>query len=171
MARLESRPQFTTVLQIASYKDDAADTIVPRLMAMGADLARVHILREVCDADGRRGFDAKRDGVTLLAETGRIGDLRLMIIDPAVVALGAFDSHKNVETRRALQPLAELAQSSGAAVLGVSHFTKGTADAIRWSASLGPSRSAPRLGSWSVPHERTMSRAWNAAFCAASSRI
>ena len=39
----------------------------------------------------------------------------------------AGDSHKNTETRRALQPLVELAASANAALLGITHFSKGTA--------------------------------------------
>lgn len=38
----------------------------------------------------------------------------------------AGDSHKNGETRRSLQPLVDLASSVGAALLGITHFSKGT---------------------------------------------
>jgi putative DNA primase/helicase len=38
----------------------------------------------------------------------------------------AKDSHKNAETRRDLQPLVDLAAELGAALLGVTHFTKGS---------------------------------------------
>jgi len=38
------------------------------------------------------------------------------------------DSHKNAEVRRSLQPLVDLALSCRCAVLGVSHFSKGSAD-------------------------------------------
>ena len=37
------------------------------------------------------------------------------------------DSHKNAEVRRGLQPLVDLAMLSGCAVMGVSHFSKGSA--------------------------------------------
>jgi len=36
------------------------------------------------------------------------------------------DSHKNAETRRGLQPLVDLAEQSRAALVGITHFTKGT---------------------------------------------
>ena len=49
-----------------------------------------------------------------------------MIVDP-VVTVVAGDSHKNTEVRRALRPLVGLASDLAAAVLGVSHHTKGTA--------------------------------------------
>jgi putative DNA primase/helicase len=38
----------------------------------------------------------------------------------------AKDSHKNAETRRDLQPLVDLAAELGAAIFGVTHFTKGS---------------------------------------------
>src|SRR5262245_54814039 len=51
----ESRaPQGNVV--ILSAEDGVADTIVPRLMAAGADLKRVHIINAVKDAYGRRGL-------------------------------------------------------------------------------------------------------------------
>ena len=37
------------------------------------------------------------------------------------------DSHKNAEVRRALQPVVDLAVATGAAVLGITHFTKSSA--------------------------------------------
>jgi hypothetical protein len=55
----------------------------------------------------------------------RIGGVRLIILDPIVSAV-AGDSHKNAEVRRSLQPVADLAASSGCAVLGITHFSKGT---------------------------------------------
>ncbi len=49
----------------------------------------------------------------------------MIIIDPIVMAI-AKDSHKNAETRRDLQPIVDLAADLKAALLGVTHFTKGT---------------------------------------------
>jgi len=49
----------------------------------------------------------------------------LLIVDPIVSAV-AGDSHKNGETRRSLQPLVDLAGDVKAALLGVTHFSKGT---------------------------------------------
>jgi putative DNA primase/helicase len=49
----------------------------------------------------------------------------LLIVDPIVSAVSG-DSHKNAEVRRSLQPLVDLAQSRRCAVLGISHFSKGS---------------------------------------------
>jgi hypothetical protein len=44
-----------------------------------------------------------------------------------VALIATKDSHKNAETRRDLQPLADLCRATGAAALGVHHLAKGTA--------------------------------------------
>jgi len=44
-----------------------------------------------------------------------------------IVSAVAGDSHKNSEIRRALQPLVDLGERTGCAILGISHFSKGTA--------------------------------------------
>jgi hypothetical protein len=49
----------------------------------------------------------------------------LVVVDPLVSAI-AGDSHNNAETRRGLQPLADLAIERRVAVLGIHHLSKGT---------------------------------------------
>jgi putative DNA primase/helicase len=56
----------------------------------------------------------------------QIGDVRLVIIDP-IAMVATKDSHRNAETRRDLQPIAELCKTTGAAALGIHHLAKGTA--------------------------------------------
>src|SRR5205823_47162 len=55
----EGRSPVAGSVIILSAEDGAADTIVPRLMAAGADLARVKIVSAVGSADGkdRRAFN------------------------------------------------------------------------------------------------------------------
>ena len=55
----------------------------------------------------------------------RIDGVRLLIVDPIASAV-AGDSHKNTEVRRGLQPLADLAERMRCALLGITHYTKGT---------------------------------------------
>jgi putative DNA primase/helicase len=109
-----------------SGEDDPADTLVPRLIASGADLARVHFIGRVSAPDGVRSFDPSADFPALEVEAARIPSLRLVIVDPIVNAV-AGDSHKSTEVRRGLQPLVDFAARAGCAVLGISHFSKGTA--------------------------------------------
>ena len=111
---------------IWSGEDDPADTIMPRLLAAGADPARIYIVKATVEAGEHRPFDPARDMDALRHQAALVGDIRLLIADPIVSAV-AGDSHKNTEVRRALQPLVDLGAMLGCAVLGISHFSKGTA--------------------------------------------
>ena len=129
-----------------SGEDDAADTLVPRLSAMNADLGRVHIVSDVTDPDGKRPFDPAHDMPALISKAREVGDVRLLIVDPVVMTV-AGDSHKNSEVRRGLSPLVTFAQELRAAVLGITHFSKGTSgkeplDRVTGSLAFG---AAPRL--------------------------
>lgn len=109
-----------------SGEDDAADTLLPRLLAAGADKARCYFVTGTRINGELEPFDPARDMVALEAQAKRIGGIKLLIVDPVVSAV-AGDSHKNTEVRRALQPLVDLASRLDAAVLGISHFSKGGA--------------------------------------------
>ncbi|HUX73797.1 MAG TPA: AAA family ATPase [Steroidobacteraceae bacterium] len=112
---------------IWSSEDDPKDTLVPRLTAMHADLSRVHFVTTAADGDRRRAFDPATDMDQLRAAIAQMGILpRLLIVDPIVSAVGG-DSHKGSDTRRSLQPLVDLGADRGCAILGISHFSKGTA--------------------------------------------
>lgn len=108
-----------------SGEDDPGDTLVPRLIAARADLGRVHIVGDVMQDGQRCAFDPARDVPKLAAACAGIDDVALLIVDPLVSAVQG-DSHKNAEVRRGLAPLVELAARMDAALLGITHFSKGT---------------------------------------------
>lgn len=110
---------------IWSGEDDPADTLIPRLILSGADLPRIYFIDDIQDGSERRSFDPARDMEPLRRRLEEIGDVHLLIVDPIVSAITG-DSHKNAEVRRGLQPLVDLAASLGCALLGITHFTKGT---------------------------------------------
>lgn len=111
---------------IWSGEDDPADTIIPRLLAAGADPRRIYIVSGTAHKGESRPFDPAKDMEGLRHQALLIGDVHLLIADPIVSAV-AGDSHKNTEVRRALQPLVDLGAALNCAVLGISHFSKGTA--------------------------------------------
>ncbi len=111
---------------IWSGEDDPADTLAPRLKAMGADMDRVYFVSGARVDGEEQPFDPARDLIQLAAAVERIGDVRLIVVDPIVSAV-AGDSHKNTEVRRAMQPLVDMAATAGAAVVGITHLSKGTA--------------------------------------------
>jgi len=109
-----------------SGEDDPKDTLLPRLLAMGADPSRIYFVGGPVTSDGQpRPFDPAQDMDALRAEALKLGGVGLIIVDPIVNAV-AGDSHKNSETRRSLQPIVDLAEQLDASVLGISHYTKGT---------------------------------------------
>jgi putative DNA primase/helicase len=110
---------------IWSGEDDNADTLNPRLRAAGADLQRVHTVGGVIDQGESYPFDPSRDMAALRDAIAGLPDVRLIVIDPVVSAISG-DSHKNAEVRRGLQPLVDLAGELRSALLGVTHFSKGT---------------------------------------------
>jgi len=110
---------------IWSGEDSPADTLIPRLMAAGADLNKVHFIGDTLTADYEsRSFDPAIDMQALMNKAAMIDDLALLIIDPIVNAV-AGDSHKNGEVRRALQPVVDFGEKLNCAVLGITHFSKG----------------------------------------------
>ncbi|GAB6048460.1 hypothetical protein JCM19379_22890 [Methyloparacoccus murrellii] len=110
---------------IWSGEDDPKDTLAPRLLACGADMRRIYFVGDVRDGDEELAFDPARHMDALTRAATKIGGVKLLIVDPIVSAI-AGDSHKNAEVRRGLQPLVTLAAKLNCAVLGISHFTKGT---------------------------------------------
>jgi putative DNA primase/helicase len=96
---------------VLNAEDSASDTIVPRLLAAGADRARVTLVSAVRNPDGtRRTLNLQADLALLEREIARIGNVALVIIDPVSSYLGKADSHNNSEVRGVLEPLSEMAE-------------------------------------------------------------
>ena len=110
---------------IWSGEDDPADTLAPRLIASGADMSRIFFVAGVEDQGENRAFDPAKDMPALREAIAGIPNVRMIIVDPVVSAV-AGDSHKNAETRRGLAPLVDLASDIDAALVGITHFSKGT---------------------------------------------
>jgi hypothetical protein len=115
----------TTVLWV-SYEDTFETTVVPRLIAAGADLERVVGL-DVTDG-GRPDLLSLPNDVDLVAEAAREYGAGVLFVDPLMAALpGRIDSHRDQDVRRALAPLAQLAEDLALSVLAVVHLRKGGA--------------------------------------------
>ncbi|SEJ66439.1 AAA domain-containing protein [Azotobacter beijerinckii] len=111
---------------IWTSEDDSADTLVPRLMAAGADLSRVHIINGRINHEGEREpFDPATDFDLLREAVEALGGASLLILDP-VVNLVKGDMHKANDVRRSLQVVVDFAEEHDCAVLGISHFSKGS---------------------------------------------
>lgn len=112
-----------------SAEDGIEDTIVPRLIAAGADLTRVRIVAAATkmDGTGRKTFSLKTDVVLLEELASQTGSVRVIIVDPISAYMGGADGNGNVETREVLEPLAEMANRLKIAVVAVTHLNKGGA--------------------------------------------
>ena len=104
--------------------EDAWPVLAARLAAAGADLSRVYFIDGVTDIEGG-AFDPGRDMLLLEATAEKLPAPRLLILDPIVSAVPG-DAHRSNEVRRSLQPVVALGQRLGCAVLGITHFSKGT---------------------------------------------
>lgn len=111
---------------IWSGEDDVEDTLLPRLIAMGADLDRVHFIHGRTNEHGEKEpFDPAED-IFLLKETvAAVGGVKLMMLDPIISAVKG-DSHKANDVRRGLQAIVDFAVEAKAAVVGITHFSKGS---------------------------------------------
>ena len=109
---------FTTPAGVVmlSAEDDPADTIRPRLEAVGADLERVEIAPDVT-------LDAER----LAAICDELGDVKLITVDPIQAYLpSGVNSWKGQDVRIALEPVRQLAADRGGAVVLVQHLNRRT---------------------------------------------
>jgi hypothetical protein len=107
-------------------EDDAGDTVVPRLLAAGADLSRVHEVQGLRGPDGKLLPFSLNHVDLLAAELGRRPDVRLVVIDPAGVFAGrtGIDTHKEAPVQAMLAGLRDLAVARRVAVVLVAHVNK-----------------------------------------------
>jgi putative DNA primase/helicase len=124
----ETRAPAGNVL-IWTSEDSPANTLVPRLIRMGADLDRIHFIEETIPPGAKsRPFNPATDMPALVEKARAIGDVALLIIDPIVATVPMTrNSHNNAEARNGMQPVVDFAKASRSAVLGIGHLTKGTA--------------------------------------------
>ncbi|MDA8170505.1 MAG: AAA family ATPase [Nitrospiraceae bacterium] len=116
-------PQGGAVL--IALEDGLADTLRPRLEALGADLSKVASLQTVPDDEAKPRFPTVEDIDEIRAACVR-AQARILLIDPLMAHLdGKTNSYRDQDIRRALTPLAKLAEELEMAVIVIRHFTKG----------------------------------------------
>jgi putative DNA primase/helicase len=124
----DGSPARVGTVLILSSEDDFRDTLLPRFIAAGGDRTRFHTIGDVVGPKGRRSFDAREDIARLDEFFAKHPGPTILIVDPITSVVGG-DDHKNAQVRHSLQPLLHLAERRGCAVLGITHFTKGTTGA------------------------------------------
>lgn len=150
------KPQPGRVVML-SAEDDPEDTIVPRLIAAGADRERVTIVTGCTDpkSDDQRFFSLESDLRHLDNHLSRYPDTQLVIIDPISAYLGDVNENRNAEVRRLLAPLADMAARRRVAVVCISHRPKRTGEKAIYSVmgSLGFTAAARAV--WIVTYDKT----------------
>lgn len=102
-----------------SAEDGIADTLLPRLTAVGADLARVLVID---DTSRPLTLTDERIELTIVENC-----VKLLVIDPIQAYLGTgVDMHRANETRPVLHHLSDVAQRTGCAVILIGHVNKAT---------------------------------------------
>lgn len=147
-----------------SAEDDCGDTIRPRLEAVGADLSKCFILDQIQESNENgnvisRFFNLKTDLAWLYEAICKIGNVRLIVIDPITAYLGGVDSHKNADVRTLLCPLSELAAYCKLAIVGVTHLNKSnTQEAMQRVSGSGAFVATARAGYFVIKDKANPSR-------------
>jgi hypothetical protein len=109
----------------AAVEDSWKHTLVPRLIAAGADLTKVFRVEVVEDEQVGFTLSLPTDNV-LLERDIREMSAALLVLDPLMSTINAnIDTHRERDVRVALDPLARLADRARCVVLGIAHFNKG----------------------------------------------
>ena len=109
---------------VCATEDDWEMTVVPRLIAHGADLSKVFRV-EVLYEDVHTGLVLPKD-IKAVEEAAKEVDAVLLLLDPLMSRIdGRLDTHKDAEVRRALEPMAAMAHTIGLCVWGIIHHNKG----------------------------------------------
>ncbi|MBS7328083.1 MAG: AAA family ATPase [Oxalobacter sp.] len=118
---------------IWSGEDSPEYVLSPRLRALGADADFVDIIgNRVMKPDGLRTFDITEDLYDVeesLQNRHKDTPYKLLIIDP-VMSVVRGDSNQANTVRQALEPLRILAERQNIAVIGITHYSKGTSKSL-----------------------------------------
>lgn len=110
----------------STTEDGIEDTVVPRLIAAGADLDRVHIVEGVkCRDDSEQPLLLNEHLRLLDNNLTENPDIRILIVDTLQSHIGsAVATNNNSSVRGVMTPLKRLAEKHHIAVLCIEHLTK-----------------------------------------------
>jgi RecA-family ATPase len=109
---------------LVGCEDAASSTVLPRLAAAGANLARVHLLNGVVQGASEKPFTLG-DIDVLEAALQKLCNTALVVIDPVSAFIPPkVDDHRDSDVRGLLRPLADLAARYNLAVVLVKHLNK-----------------------------------------------
>jgi putative DNA primase/helicase len=109
---------------IFAAEDSPEHTIIPRLLAMGADLARIHIVDGISRDGEDPGWVQLRNHVSMIEQAVIDNGIGLVIIDPVSSYIGDANGDKESDVRAGIMPIVAMAERTGAAVLLIRHVSK-----------------------------------------------
>lgn len=117
---------------VCAAEDSWEHTIVPRLIAAGADLERIFRAEIKMWNNLHVTLSLPRD-FAAVREAAQVVDAGLMILDPLMSVIDSrLDTHRDREVRTALEPLKTLAEEARMAIVGLIHHNKsGSTDALQ----------------------------------------
>lgn len=107
-------------------KEDTQSMQKARLLAVGADMSRVFFGDAFTRTDGENmpADITIPDDIELLEHTLKAYEIQLILVDPLNSYMSG-DTNRKDDVRRALDPLARMAQRIHVSVMGIVHFSKG----------------------------------------------
>jgi AAA domain-containing protein/primase/DNA polymerase family protein len=108
-------------------EEDWDDTVVPRLMAAGADRSKVRWLKMSATKNGKiteKELQLDRDITTLENFLEEHPAIRLVVVDPISNYLGSAKMIDEQRVREVLTPLKDIANRRRVAIIGVMHLNK-----------------------------------------------
>lgn len=109
-----------------AVEDSWKQTIVPRLIGADADLDLVYRVDAVEAEYGETTLSLPQDN-SMMEKAIAEYDVALVVLDPLMSCIGkGIDTHRERDVRTALDPLARMADRTGAVLLGIAHFNKGS---------------------------------------------
>ncbi|GEM_PF-1601300 len=106
-------------------EDSIQETVMARLIAAGADLQNILILRGMTE-HGKKRYFRPSDMPELVSEIRR---LRALGVNIGIIALdplpsGSGNTNNNDAVRKYLEPLIQVAEQEGLAIIGIRHLAK-----------------------------------------------
>ena len=110
---------------VVAAEDSWEHTIVPRLVAAGADLSKVTRIRVKTEAGTIGSIDLSMSvDIKEMKRIVKKEGIAMILLDPLISRLGSLDTHKDAEVRQALEALTEMGEETGVAILGLIHLNK-----------------------------------------------
>jgi putative DNA primase/helicase len=114
---------------LLSAEDDTADTLLPRLMAAGADVNKIIRIRSAVetDEDGKhvaKSFTLSQSLGLLDAALKLDPDIRLVVMDPLSAYLGVRNAHSDADVRTVMDPVVDMLEQRKVALIGNAHLNK-----------------------------------------------